>query len=511
MTFRRNLARPPRRLALAAVLAVVALLGRAAVPALAQSPSPTLTIALSSALNTLDPTQAQVVGSDLSIAAHLYSSLVSRTANGELQGDLATSWRAESDTVWVFDLRSDVRFPNGEPLDAAVVKWNIDRIRDPATNSRNRPWFTPISNVIAESPTRLRIETSTPYPALPAQLAMMFFLHPAWVASNNPATAAYGTGPYTLRELMPGDHVTLAAKPDHYRGRPAFDTVTFRMIPEPSARVAGILAGEIDLAFDIPLEEIDRLNGSGRATAGWIESTRTMSVRINTMRPPFSQSVELRQALNYAIDKEGIVNGLLGGRAALSACQPISRVYFGFNTELHPYPYDPRMARELIARSGVPQPINVEIQVPLGRYFMTSEIAQVVAAQLQEVGITAQIREYDFNTWVQRYAAGEMGPLTVMGQSWPTLDADGILTLYTSGNRTGYFANPAFDAAVTAARSTTDPNQRIARYREATRIFCEQAPVVFLFAQPLTYVTSRRVTWTPRGDDWVLASDLARR
>src|SRR5439155_18674852 len=112
--------------------------------------------------------------------------------------------------------------------------------------------------------------------------------------------------------------------------------------------------------------------------------------------------------------------------------------YFGFNAGLRPYPYDPRMARQLIARSVVAQPINVEIQVPLGRYFMTSEIAQVVAAQLQEVGINAQIGEYDFNTWVQRCAAGEMGPLAVMGQSWPTLDADGIRTLYGAANRTGY-------------------------------------------------------------------------
>lgn len=467
-----------------------------------------LTIALSSGINTLDPTQAQVIGTDVSIAAHLYSSLVKRTAQGELVGDLAVSWRAENDKTWVFDLKTDVKFPNGEALDAAVVKWNIDRIRDPATNSRNRAWFAPVTDVEVASPTQIKIHTSTPYPALPAQLAMVFYLQPDWVKSgNNPASQVYGTGPYKLESMIAGDRLSLTAQPNYYGMKPAFDRVVFRTITEAASRVAGIRAGELDLALDIPLEEIDRLNG-GKSVAGWKQSNRSMVVRMNTTKPPFLDNVTLRQALNYAVDKKGIVDGLLGGRGNLSACQVVTSDYFGFNADLKPYPYDPAKAKQMIKQAGITGPVNVELQVPTGRYFMASEISQVVAAQLQEVGINATIREYDFSSWVQPYAAGNMGPLVVMGQNWPTLDADGLLTLYTSGNKTGYFANKDFDAAVAEARSTTNEKQRLESYKKATQIMCDQAPVVFLFAQPLTYAFSTRVVWNARGDDWLLASDF---
>lgn len=467
-----------------------------------------LTIALSSAVNTIDPTQAQPIGTDVSVASHIYTPLVERTVKGELRGVLAESWKAEDDSTWIFNLRSDVKFPGGEPLDARVVKWNIDRIRDPQTKSRNIAWFAPVTDVEVVSPTQIKIRTKGAYPSLPAQLAMLLLLQPEWVASHNPATEAYGSGPYAMKSFRAGDRIVLEAKPNYFRGKPAFDTVTFRMIPEASARVGGIKAGELDIAQDIPLEEIAPLQKAG-FEAGWIESIRTLGIRINNRKPPFANNIPLRQAINHAIDKQAMIDGLLGGKGTISNCQVISSAYFGYNDQLKPYAYDPKKAQQLIKQSGLPTPINVELQVPLGRYFMASEIGQVVAEQLKEVGINATIREMEFSAWVQPYAAGDMAPLSFIGQNWPTLDADGLLTLYTSPNRTAYYDSPAYDAAVAKARNTTNPEERLKHYREATKIFCDDAPNIFLFSQPLTYVMSKRVKWNVRGDDWVLASDFA--
>lgn len=475
-----------------------------ATPVLAED----LVIALGSNIATLDPTNAQVVGVDVSLMAHIYSSLTQRNGAGELVGDLATAWEAVDDHTWRFTLRDGVTFPGGEPLDAEVVKWNIERIADPETNSRNRAWFTSIEAIEVVSPTELNIVTAQPYPALPAQLTMVFFLQPDWVADHNPAVETYGTGAYNLAEFVPGQSATLNANAEFYGEAPAFDTVRYRIVPEPAARVAGIEAGELDFATDLPLEDLERLNGQSGITADWVPSTRTVSLRLNATIEPFASDVDLRRALNYAVDKQAIVDYLLGGRAQVANCQVLSPDYFGYNDQLEAYPYDPEKARELIAASGIGS-APIELQVPTGRYYMASEVAQVLAEQLQEVGLNAQIREYDFATWVQPFSAGNMGPMSMIGQSWPTLDAGGLLTLYSSNNQTGYYQNPEFDAAIAEAASTTDTEARLAAYRKATEIMCDAPPAVFLFHQPLTYATSAKVQWTARGDDWLLASDFA--
>lgn len=468
----------------------------------------TLTIALSSSVNTLDPTQAQVVGTDVSVASHLYSSLVARNADSKLVGVLAEKWYPEGDSTWVFDLKAGVTFANGEPLDAFVVKWNIDRIRNPETKSRNRAWFDPVSDVEVVSPTQIKIHTKGAYPVLPDQLSMIFFLSPKWMESHNPASEVYGTGEFKLKEFVAGDRLVLVRNEAYKGPASAFDSVVFKVIPEPSARVAAISTGEADLAFDIPLEEVERLKGGGKTSAGWVPSSRSMVVRMNTAKPPFSDNVKLRQAVNYAIDKQAIVDGLLGGHGAVSNCQIMTPAYFGYNADLKPYPYDPAKAKQLIAESGLASGTQIELQVPMGRYFMASDISQVVAAQLQEVGLNAVIREYDFSSWVQPYSRSEMGPMALMGQAWPTLDADGQLGLYASQNPTAYFKNADYDAALKAGRATNDPKLRLAHYKEATEIMCREAPVIFLFAQPFTYTTSARIEWKARGDDWVRASDV---
>lgn len=496
------LSNPVLRRSRLAILA--ALMSGAALPATAE----TLTIALSSSVNTLDPTQAQVVGTDVSIASHFYSSLVARNSDAKLVGVLAEKWAPEGDSAWVFDLKAGVTFADGEPLDAAVVKWNIDRIRNPETKSRNRAWFDPVTDVEVLSPTRVKIHTKGAYPTLPDQLSMIFFLSPKWMASHNPATEVYGTGEFKLKQFVAGDRIVLEKNPAFKGTASPFDSVVFKVIPEPAARVAAISAGEVDLAFDIPLEEVDRLKAGGKAGAGWVPSSRSMVVRMNTNKPPFANNVKLRQAVNYAIDKQAIVDGLLGGLGTVSNCQIMTPAYFGYNPDLKPYAYDPAKAKQLIKESGLASGTQIELQVPMGRYFMASEISQVVAGQLQEIGLNAVIREYDFSSWVQPYSRGEMGPMALMGQAWPTLDADGQLGLYGSKNPTAYFNSPAYDAELAAGRATNDPKIRLTHYKKATEIMCEEAPVIFLVAQPFTYANSSRVNWKARGDDWVRAADV---
>ena len=467
-----------------------------------------LTIALSSSVNSLDPAQAQVVQTDLSTISDLYSSLITRGPDMKLKGDLAESWSAIDDNTWSFKLKLGVKFPDGEPLDAAAVKWNIDRVKSPDTKARNKLWFDPITKIEVVSPTEIRFTSAKPYPDLPSQLSMFYLLAPKWTETHNPVNEAMGTGPYDLVSITPGDRIVLKAKKDYFGAKPAYDDVTLRIIPEAASRMAAIEAKEVDLALDIPVADVARLDKEDGISAGWIDSSRMMVLKINTLKAPLDKQPEIRQALNYAVDKKAIAQAIYNGASTVSSCQLLSPQYFGFNPDLKPYDYNPEKAKQLLKAAGITGTLDVELEVPLGRYLAASDIAQIIAQQLSEVGVNAKIHEMEFGAWAKKYAGGDLANMALTGQAWPTLDADGLLSLYDSSNPTSYFKNADFDAALAKARSTTDLNTRLAQYKIATKIMCDQAPDLFLFSQPTTFTHSDGINWTARGDDWVRPADV---
>lgn len=479
----------------------------------AQAPQRALTLAIGTGVNTLDPHNTATIQTDLSVISHLHVALLIRGPDMALQPQLATAWRAVDDLTWRFTLREGVSFSNGEALDAAAVKWNFDRVLDPANNARVRPWFALLREVVVLSPTEIELRSTQPFPSLPAQLSTFFLLPPRWTQANNPANAAVGAGPYELRQFIPGDRVVLAARAGWFGERPAFDTVTFRVIPEAGARIAALLAGEVDLVTALPPSEFRRINASGRARAAAVDSTRSVFVKFNLLTPPFRDTVSLRQALNHAVDREAIRDSIWGGIGSLSPCQVLTPAYFGFNPALRAPAYDPARARRLLQEAGIrPGQLTVEFEVPVGPYLLAQDIAQAIAAQIEEIGVRTRIVEMEFGAWMNKYLrAANMGQMAYLSQGWPTLDADGLLTLFEAGNAYAYWNDEPFTQLLREARQTTDAERRRSLYHAATARMCEQAPVLFLFNQPVTYATSNRVTWQARGDDWLRAWDFAPR
>jgi len=493
--------------------AALALLCAAGMATAADAQQRALTIAVGTSVNTLDPHNTATIQTDLSVISHLHAALLIRGPDMQLQPQLATEWRAVDDLTWRFTLRAGVTFSNGEALDAEAVKWNVERVLNPANNARVRPWFALVREVAVISPTEVEFRTSQPYPALPAQLSAFFLLPPRWTAGNNPANAAIGAGPYELRQFTPGDRVVMAARPGWFGQRPAFDTVTFRVIPEAGARIAALLAGEVDFISAVPPSEFRRINASNRAQAAAVDSVRSVFVKFNLLTPPFRDNVRLRQALNLAVDRVAIRDAIWGGIGSITPCQVLTPAYFGFNPDLRPPAYDPARARQLLQEAGIrPGQLTIEFEVPVGPYLLAQDIAQAVAAQLDEVGVRTRIVEMEFGAWMNKYLrAANMGQMAYLSQAWPTLDADGLLSLFEAGNQYAYWNDQPFSDLLRQARATTNVDQRRALYRQATERMCEQAPVLFLFNQPVTYGTSNRVTWQARGDDWVRAWDFSSR
>jgi peptide/nickel transport system substrate-binding protein len=211
-----------------------------------------LTIALPANVATLDPDKTTTVATDLSVISHIYTPLVDRGPDMKLKPGLATAWVATDDHTWRFTLTPGVTFPDGEKLDAAAVKWNIDRVLDPKTGARNKPWFASIQEVRVIDDTTIDVVAKAAYPDLPSQMAMFFLMPPLWTAANNPTTSALGSGPYALVSFTSGDRVVLKSRPGYWGEKPAFDTVTFRVMPEDSSRIAALLAGDTDLITVFP-------------------------------------------------------------------------------------------------------------------------------------------------------------------------------------------------------------------------------------------------------------------
>ena len=493
--------------------AAIALLAATLLGTTAQAQPRNLTVAVGTNVNTLDPHNTATVQTDLSVISHLHAALLVRGPDMQLQPQLATEWRAVDDLTWRFTLRSGVTFSNGEPLDAEAVKWNVERVLNPQTNARIRPWFSLVKEVAVISPTEIEFRTSAPFAALPAQLSAFYLLPPRWTQANNPANAAVGAGPYELRQFVPGDRVVLAARPGWFGERPAFDTVTFRVIPEAGARIAAVLAGEVDLVTNLPPSEFARINASGRARAAAVDSVRSVFLKYNVLTAPFRDNVRLRQALNLAVDREAIRDSIWGGMGTLTACQLMTPAYFGFNPDLRPPPHDPARARRLLQEAGIrPNQLTIEFEVPVGPYLLAQDVAQAVSAQFEEIGVRTRIVEMEFGAFMNKYLrAQNMGQLAYLTFAWPTLDADGILSLFESGNPYAYWDDAPFTTLLREGRSTMDAERRRAIYRQATERMCEQSPVIWLFTQPVTYATSNRITWQARGDDWVRAVDMAPR
>lgn len=494
-----------RNFAAACLFAATAL---TAVPSFAQDASRSLTIALSTDINTLDPHMTASIGSDMSVLSHIYTALILRDANLKLQPSLATSWQVVDDNTWRFKLAPDAAFANGEKLDAAAVKWNFDRVRDPKVNARIKGWFTPVKDVTVIDPTTIEIKTSEPYPALADQMSMFFLLPPKWGSETNPATATMPGGAYQIKERVPGSRIVLEPNPKYWGPKPKFGPVTYQIIPEDAARSAALLAGEIDFATKIPVTEIDRLQATGKVTAGAIASTRTAFLKINLRKPPMN-SKALRQALNYAVDKEGIAKALFNGKAELPKCQLMSKDYFGYNPDLKDYSYDPEKAMQLLKDAKFDTSQTIELDLPVAVYVQAEEVAQALVAQYEAIGLKVKISEMNFGTFMDKQVkAKNMAQMGYLTYSWPTMDADGIVSLFEPGNAYDYWDNQDFGKLVLAGRSSTDPAKRTEVYKQATKMMCDEAPVVFLYNQPVTYASSKKVAWHARGDDWVLASDF---
>jgi peptide/nickel transport system substrate-binding protein len=286
-----------------------------------------------------------------------------------------------------------------------------------------------------------------------------------------------------------GENIVVEVNEDYYGDVPEIPNVVFEFIPESSAQIVALETGEVDAMMRVPPQEVDRLEGDPNIEVVRESSVRTIYIGFNNLMEPFND-VRVRRALNYAVNKEEIVNGLFEGFTVADA--PVVPAVFGHES-VGPYEYDPERARELLAEAGYPDGFEMTIHHPTGRYPLDATVAEVIQDQLSEVGIDATLETREWSSYLsftgQPPEEAEYDSF-LLGWGTVTLDADyGLYALLHSnqwnpnGNNRGFYENEEVDDLLDEARVETDQSRREELYAEAIELIWNDAPWIFLYNQ----------------------------
>lgn len=463
-------------------------------------------IGLVGGVNTLDPHNTRSAGSDLSVLGSVYSSLVTRKGDGSFVPNAATKWSDEGETKWTFTLDERVVFNDGTKLTAETVKWNFDRVLDKANALRWGPVFGNVASVSVTDPKTVVVTLKKPDAEFLATVATFYLMDSTWAGSHKPAQEAMGSGPYVIEQYAPTGDLSLKANPKYWGTKPTVTSVKYSALGDRSALLSALLAREVDVVSSIAPRDSERFAGNKEVTVRTIPSTRAAFVKFNTTKKPFTD-VRVRQALNYAVDKEAIIKALFKGEVPVSNGQILTASYDGFQKDAKPYEQDKAKAKALLAEAGVSN-LTVEMDVPSGQYIEGENVAQAVAAQLNEVGVDLKINQLPFSTYMDKF----VGKNADMAQSiYLTLAADSTgeqLNYFKNGSPYAYWPDTEFVKLLDRARYESAGKSAPERYTEPVNYMREQAPALFLFAQPASYGMSTKLKWEPRSDGMVFPSDM---
>jgi peptide/nickel transport system substrate-binding protein len=470
-------------------------------------PSGEITIAIGSEPTTLDP-QLRDDGGERAVTDNIYETLMAREPDGTLVPGLAAEEPTQVDeTTWQFTLRDGITFHNGEPLNADAVVHSVERIIDPDFASEQASFFVTIVGAEAVDETTVNILTDGPDPILPSRMYWMKIVPPGASEEADFADNPVGTGPYRFVEWVKGDHVTIEANADYWDGAPAIQTVTYSFAAEAGTRLSGLLADQFDLITNLLPEDTSTVEGQGKKFAA-VQGLEHPVIILNVDDGP-TADVRVRQALNYAVDKQALADSLYGGFAVVDDCQILSPSWTGYNPNLDPYPYDPDQARQLLADAGA-EGVEIELIGESGRWLKDRELIEAVANYWSEVGVTAKPRIFEFDEYLNRLF-GEVRPDSVfVVSSNELLDADRNLSAYYDPDGVGA-SNTSEDMNryLDDARSETDPDARQGLYEQATQLACDDAYFTFLLNIQDIYGMSAELQWEPRVDAKLLVKEMS--
>jgi peptide/nickel transport system substrate-binding protein len=485
------------------LLSRVALIAMVALPVMTSAHAAEITIAVGSEASTLDP-QKRDDGGERAINDNIYETLMARSATGELMPGLAAAAPTQIDaTTWEFKLRPDVKFTNGEPFNADAVVVSVNRIIDPAFASEQMSYFGTLTGAEKVDDLTVRIKTSGPDPILPSRMYWMKMVPAKYSSDPKFATEPAGTGPYKLASWTRGQEVVLEKNPDYWGDAPSIDTVRFRFIGESGTRMAGLMAGELDVITNLLPEFVASVPKSAA-----VQGVET-SVIILSTENEITKDERVRKALNIAIDRTALADSLFSGFAIPTKGQLVNPRAFGFNETLESYPYDPAAAKALIKEAGA-EGKTIVLVGEAGRWLKDRELIEAVGAYWQEAGLKVEFRIEEFGEYLNQLFDKNKRPDGIfVVNSNELLDADRETSFaYQAGGTATSNKDEEMAEWVKAARVETDVAKRKELYAKVTKKANELYYLVPLLNMQDVYGFSERLEWAPRVDAKLLAKEM---
>ena len=469
----------------------------------------------------------------LTVTGNVYEPLVARDRNLKLVPGLATSWKQTSPTVWRFELRKGVEFHDGTPFTADDVLFTFARAAGEGSDMKS--YVNDVKDVRKVNSHTVDVETKGPFPILPDVLSLLYVMSKKWCEDNqatrpvdrrkgieNAASfRANGTGPFRLRERQPNVRTTFQRNGNYWgKIEGNVSTVEYTPIGNDSTRVAALLSGQVDVIEPVPLQDVGRINASGKSKVMQGPELRTIFLGMDQKRDellysnvkgknPFKDK-RVRQAFYQAIDIQGIQRTVMRGASAPTALM-VGPGINGFDASLNTrLPYDPEASKKLLAEAGYPNGFEVAMNCPNDRYVNDGNVCQAVAANLARVGVKINLQAETKGTYFPKILRRDTS-FYMLGWTPGTYDSHNALNALMrcvddSGSgqfNLGAYCNPKVDELTKQIQSETDRAKRDAMIREAFKIHADDIGHLPLHQQALAWGVANNVTLAQLADNFM--------
>jgi peptide/nickel transport system substrate-binding protein len=462
-----------------------------------------ITIALGSEPTTLDP-QLREDGGERAVNDNVYETLMARTPDGKLKpGLVASEPKLVDPKTWEVKLRPGIKFHNGEPFNADAVVYSVKRIIDKKFNSEQISFFSTIVDAKKVDDLTVRIITDGPDPILLSRLYWMKMVPPVYSKDPKFAEAPIGTGPYKFVRWNRGQNLVLEVNTAYWGQVPPIKRVTYRFVSDSGTRLAGLMAGEFDIITNLLPEFTKKV-----PQAIHILGLEHPIIILNADAGP-TKDVRVRKALNLAVDKKALAEGLFEGFAQVAQGQLLSPSFFGFNKDVGPYPYDPQKAKALLKEAGAAG-ASIEIIGTAGRWLKDREVVEAVAGYWEAIGLKPKVRIFEFNEYLNRlFDRKTRADAIFVVSSNELMDADKSFSAYYKAGGIGSSnTDKELAGLIDSARTETDAAKRAALYHKAVKHAYDQAYFVWLLNIEDVYGVSKRLDWPGRVDAKMLVSEM---
>lgn len=478
---------------------------------------PALTIAFNLDPSTLNPMLTTNVAEESVSAAALEKLAIFEAETLAVIPWLAESWEYVDPTTFRIVIRDGISFSNGEPFDAAAVKFSIETWAASPTMAQSASQIEGFTIAVVDA-TTVDLKTPNPVATIPTLIGRyMYMVPPVYyqeVGEEGFAREPIGTGPFVLESHSAAQEIVFTRNPDWWKGPHQIGRVVFRVMPEELSRALAVETGEVDIAYYLSSSTAQRLEGVADATVYSTEGLRKFISAFNAEMAGGEPLLDpnVRVAFNHAVDLDGLIDFVFEGQASKLEGQYALPGEFGYNTDLSAYPYDPELARQMLADAGYPDGFKITYAYTIGRYPKDKEIGEIISAYLQEVGIEVEQKPLEWGEFDQQRKEQTLGHVFQVGLLLtPDLNETFNYMAYGKEARGGPMLTWSDEwwALYDESKSVVDEDERAATYHQLLQIDHDEPYGIYLFAPFDFHATTNRVQgFVPRKDQALLLHDI---